>query len=72
MEWKVLASRLRSILYIRCALTGIWNGRSVNRPGLLLGSAACCSLVLAGVLAFSANFLVNALACLGVGRGERQ
>ena len=39
MEWKGLAARFRSILHIRCAPTGTWNGRRVNCPGLLLGPA---------------------------------
>ena len=63
MEWKGLAARLRSVLNIRCALTGAWNGRSVNCPGLLLGPACTQFLALARLFALSANCLANALAC---------
>ncbi len=63
MEWKGLAARLRRSFIIRCALTGAWNGRRVNCPGLLLGPACTPPLALGRVLALSANFLANALAC---------
>jgi hypothetical protein len=68
MEWKGLAARLR-ILNICCALTGAWNERSVNCPGLLLGPACTPFLALARVLALFANCLAGALACEGWGAG---
>jgi len=40
MEWKGLAARLRSVFHTGCALTGAWNGRRVNCPGLLRRPAA--------------------------------
>ena len=69
MEWKGLAARLRSGFYIRCALTGAWNGKRVNCPGLLLGPACTPLLALGRVLALFANCLANALACEGWGVG---
>ena len=45
------------------------NGRSVNCPGLLLGPARTPLLALGRLLALSANFLTNALACEGWGAG---
>jgi len=72
VECKGLPARLCSILYIRCTLTGTWNTRSVNCPGLLLGPACTPLLALGRVLAFSATFLANALACGGVGSREQK
>ena len=69
MEWKDLAARLRCTCYIRCALTGAWNGRRVNCQGFCLGRHARRRLALARVLAPSANCLANALACEGWGAG---
>ena len=63
MEWKGLTARLRSLVHIRCALTGAWNGRRVNCPGLLLGPACTPPLALGRLFALSANCLANALAC---------
>ena len=63
MEWKGLTARFRRSFDIRCALTGTWNGRRVNCPGLLLGPACTPLLALARLFALSANFLANALAC---------
>jgi hypothetical protein len=40
MEWKGLAARFCRSFHICCALTGAWNGRRVNCPGLLLGPAS--------------------------------
>jgi hypothetical protein len=71
MEWKGLAARLRRSFNIRRVLTGTWNGRSVNCPGLLLGPACTPLLALARLFAPSANFLANTLACEGWGRGNR-
>jgi len=63
MESKGLAARLRRSFSISCALTGAWNGRSVNCPGLLLGPACTPLLALARLFALSANCLASALAC---------
>jgi hypothetical protein len=63
MEWKGLAARLRRSLIIRCALTGAWNGRSVNCPGLLLGPAGTPLSAFGRLFVLSANCLANALAC---------
>ena len=60
MEWKGLAARFRRIPYgIRCALTGTWNGRRVNCPGLLLGTARTPLLALVRLFALSANCLAR-------------
>ena len=44
----------------------------MNCPGLLLGPACTPLLALGRVLAFSATFLANALACGGVGSREQK
>ena len=71
MEWKGLAASFRNLVHIRCALTGPWNGSSVNCSGLLVGPACAPFLALARLSARSANFLAHALACEGWGRGNR-
>ncbi len=70
MEWKGLAARFHSIFYIRCALTGTWNGRSVNCPGLLLRPAARPRLCLRRVVSAFPDISSEALACGGVGCGN--
>jgi hypothetical protein len=71
MEWKGPAARLRSIFYIRCALTGTWNGRSVNCPGLLLGPACTPSFCVGKVVCAFYKFPCQRVGVRGVGSREQ-
>ena len=72
MEWKGLAARLHSNFCIRCVLTGAWNGRSVNCPGLLLGPACTPSFSVGKVVGGFCELPCQHVGVRGVGSREQK